>query len=51
MMTMNQEEPSREDRLAKYDASTYGATDDGDPTGGGPYTSGSAIEGSGFDED
>jgi hypothetical protein len=31
-------------RLAVYDPTTYGATDDGDPTGGGPYLPGSAIE-------
>jgi hypothetical protein len=39
----------REARLAKYDATTYGATDDGDPTGGGPYVPGSSIEESGTD--
>lgn len=32
-------------RRARPDNSTYGATGDGDPTGGGPYTSGSSIEG------
>jgi Tfp pilus assembly protein PilV len=31
-------------RRAKPDPSTYGATGDGDATGGGPYTSGSSIE-------
>lgn len=31
-------------RLAKPDETTYGATGDGDPTGGGPYLPGSAVE-------
>jgi hypothetical protein len=36
--------PSTLAQLAVYDRTTYGATDDGDPTGGGPYLPGSAIE-------
>lgn len=41
-------------KIAQYNE-FYGVpgtpSDDGDATGGGPYTSGSAIEGSGFDDD
>lgn len=37
-------------KIAEYNEA-YPLSDDGDATGGGPYTSGSAIEGSGFDDD